>query len=159
MDAAHHVVHDRADGDELLDGVDALVLQAQLAHHRELGVDQLLAEVPQVEMNDRSVRRFDRPTLLDFMHEGLGQPVPRSELHAAQHRRWLRLAQVVVLEVAVAVLVEQPATFSARRLGNEDARERKPGRVVLDELHVLERRTGAVGQAPCRRLCRCWRWW
>src|SRR5688572_5630555 len=97
-------------------------------------------------MNDRPVRRFDRPPLLDFLHEGLRQPVPGSELHAAEHWCGLRGAQVVVLEVAVAVLVEQPATFGARRLGNEDARERKAGGMVLDELHVFEWRTGLIGQ-------------
>ena len=56
------------------------------------------------------------------------------------------LAEVVVLQVAVAVLVEQPAALGPGRLGDEDAGERQAGRVVLDELHVLERRAGPVGQ-------------
>src|SRR5215203_5448390 len=95
--AAHHVVHHRTDGDQVLDGVDALVLQTQLTHHGKLDIDQLRAQVAQVEMNDRPVRRLDRAPLLDFLYEGLRQPVPRSELHAAKHWRGLRRAQVVVL--------------------------------------------------------------
>ena len=84
VDAAHHVVHDGPDRDQLVHGVDALVLQAQLAHERELGVDQLLAEVPQVEVDDRAVRRVGGAALLHLVHERLGQPVARAELHAAQ---------------------------------------------------------------------------
>jgi hypothetical protein len=102
--------------------------------------------VSQVEMNDGPVRRLDRPALLNFVYEGLGQPVAWSELHAAQYRRGLWLAQVVVLEIAVAVFVEQPAALGARRLGDQDASERKSGWVILDELHVLERRACTVGQ-------------
>ena len=79
-------------------------------------------------MDDRPVRRLDRPALLDFVHEGLRQSVAWSELHAAQHRGGLGLARVVVLEVAVSVLVEQPAAFGAGGLGDEDARERESGR-------------------------------
>ena len=55
-------------------------------------------------------------------------------------------AQVVVLQVAVAVLVDQPAAFGPGRLGDQDAGERQAGRVVLDELHVLQRGAGAVCQ-------------
>ena len=57
VDAAHHVVHDRPDRDQLGHRVDPLVLQAQLAHERDPGLDQLLAEVAQVEVDDRAVRR------------------------------------------------------------------------------------------------------
>ena len=86
VDAAHHVVHDRADRDQLGDRVDPLVLQAQLAHERQLGVDQLLAEVPQVEVDDRPVLRLDGTALLDLVDERLREPVARAELHAAQLR-------------------------------------------------------------------------
>ena len=80
------------------------------------------------------------------LHERLRQAVARAQLHAAEHRLRLRLAEVVVLQVAVAVLVDQVAALGARRLGDQDAGERQAGRMVLDELHVLERRAGAVGQ-------------
>ena len=58
----------------------------------------------------------------------------------------VRLAEIVVLEVAVTVPVDQISAFGARRLRDEDAGERKAGRVVLNELHVLERRAGAVSE-------------
>ena len=56
VDATHHVVHDRADRDQLVHGVDPLVLQAQLAHEREFRLDELLAEMAQVEVDDRTPR-------------------------------------------------------------------------------------------------------
>ncbi len=62
----------------------------------------------------------------------------------------LGLAEVVVLQVAVAILVEQPAALGPGRLGDEDAGERQAGRVVLDELHVLERRARRGTPGPCR---------
>ena len=147
VDAAHHVVDDRADRDQLVHGVDPLVLQAQLPHEGQLGVDEVRAEVAEVEVDHRTPRRVRRTTLRDLVDEGLRQPVARAELHAPQLRLWRRCAEVVVLEVAVAVLVDQPATFGPGGLGDEDAGERQPGRVVLDELHVLERRARAVGEA------------
>ena len=53
--------------------------------------------------------------------------------------------EVVVLQVAVAVLVDQDAALAARALGDQDAGAGQPGRMVLDELHVLERHAGAIG--------------
>jgi hypothetical protein len=131
---------------ELGDGVDVLVLQAQLAHERELAVDELRTEMAQVEVHYRAVWRFDDPALLRLVDKGLGEPVTRAELHAAQHWRRARRAEVVVLQVAVAVLVEQPAPLGSRGLRDEDAGERQPGRVVLDKLHVLQRCAGSPGQ-------------
>ena len=60
MHAAHHVVHDRPHRDQLLDRIEVLVLEAQLAHERDLGVDLLLAEMPQIQVHDVAVRRLDR---------------------------------------------------------------------------------------------------
>src|SRR5262249_345561 len=48
--------------------------------------------------------------------------------------------------VAVAVLVEEPAALGSGSLGDEDPGEGQPGRMVLDELHVLERRAGPIGE-------------
>jgi hypothetical protein len=55
-------------------------------------------------------------------------------------------AQVIVLQVAVAILVDQITAFGACCFRDQNAGEREPCRVVLDELHVLERRTSAVGE-------------
>ena len=90
MHAAHHVVDHRPHRDQLPHRVDVLVLQAQLAHERDLGVDDLLAEVAQVEVDHRAVRRVDGPPLLHFLHEGLREAVAGSQFHAAQHRFRIR---------------------------------------------------------------------
>ena len=45
--------------------------------------------------------------------------------------------QVVVLQVAPVLVVEQDAAFAARGFGDQDAGARQAGGVVLDELHVL----------------------
>ena len=47
--AAHHVVHDRTHRDQLGHRIDVLVLEAQLAHERDLRLDVRLAQVPEVE--------------------------------------------------------------------------------------------------------------
>ena len=43
-DAAHHVVRDRADGNELVDHVHLQVLEGELAHHGQFLVDLCLTE-------------------------------------------------------------------------------------------------------------------
>ena len=140
VNATHHVVHYRSHWDQLGHGVDVLVVAAQLAHERQLCVDQVGAEVSQVEVDDGSIRGVDGPSLFLLVHERLGHPVPGPELHAAQ--LWLRrgFAEVVVLQVAVAVFVQQPTTLRSRGLGDQDSGERQSGGVVLDEFHVFQRR-------------------
>ena len=56
-----------------------------------------------------------------------------------------RGAQVVVLQVPIAVLVDHDPTLAARRLGNQDARTGQAGGVVLDELHVLQADPDSIG--------------
>ncbi|COU66547.1 Uncharacterised protein [Mycobacterium tuberculosis] len=72
-----------------------------------------------------------------LVYEGLRQSVPGPELHTAQPGLGRGLAEVVILEVAVAVFVEQPAAFSSCGLGDQDPGERQSGGVVLDEFHVF----------------------
>src|SRR5204862_8307770 len=72
--------------------------------------------------------------------------VPRPQLHLAEDRLWLGFSQVIVLQVAVAVLVEHPASFRARPFSDEDAGDREPGGMVLDKLHVFMGHTRAIGQ-------------
>src|SRR5215813_9813521 len=136
--AAHHVMHHRAHWDHLLDRINALILQTQLAHEWNLRVDLFLAQMADVEVDDVAVWGFDGAALFVLLDEGLRQAVARPELHRTQHGLRLRLAEVVILQVAVAVLVEQIAALGARGFGDQNAGERQPGRMVLDELHVLE---------------------
>jgi hypothetical protein len=64
-------VDDGSHRHELGDGVDVLVLQAQLPDERKFAVDELRAEMAQVEVHDRTVRRVDDPALLHLVDEGL----------------------------------------------------------------------------------------
>jgi hypothetical protein len=86
VDAAHHVVHHRAHWDQLVHGVDPLILEAQLAHEGKLRVDELLAEVAQVEVDDGAVGRVRRAALLGLVYERLREAVARAELHAPELR-------------------------------------------------------------------------
>jgi hypothetical protein len=77
---------------------------------------------------------------------GLAEPVARPELHRLVARRRLGRAEPVVLQVAVAVLVEQEAAFAAACLGEQKAGARHARGVVLHELHVAQRHAVAVGE-------------
>src|SRR5207247_872993 len=79
-----------------------------------LPLDHLLPQVAHVEVDVVAVRSFERAPLLLLLDEGLGEPVAGTQLHGPEHGLRLRLAQVVVSEIAVAVLVEEPATLGAR---------------------------------------------
>ena len=87
---AHHVVDDRPHWYQFLDGIDVLVLQAQLPHKRQPGVDHLFAQVAKIKMNDGAVRSICRVALFHFLDEGLGETIARPEFHVAQDRlgRW-----------------------------------------------------------------------
>src|SRR2546426_4440292 len=93
-----------------------------------------------------AVRAFERAPLLLLLDERLREPIARAELHGAQHRLGLGLSEVVVLKEAVAVLVEEPAALRAGGLGDQDPGEGQAGGMVLDELHVFERRARAIRQ-------------
>src|SRR5262249_37328078 len=76
--------------------------------------------------------------------ERLAEPVARSELHRLQSRPWIGGPKTVILQIAVAVLEGEDGTLSARTLGYQYAGAGEPGRVILDELHVLERDARAI---------------
>src|SRR5439155_7310807 len=86
-----------------------------------------------------------------FLHERLRQPVARTQLHGRQLRvlrimNIERLAEVVILQIAVAVFVDEDAAFAAGRFGDQYAGAGEAGRVILDEFHVLERRSSPIGK-------------
>ena len=124
-------------GDHRFDGIEVRVLQAQLSNERQRLVDLLLADVPDVQVHIGTVRSVQRASLLLFLNEGLRQPVTRTEFHGAQHRRGLRFAEVVILEVTVTLLIEEPTPFGTRGFGNQDSGCRQPRGGILDEFHVL----------------------
>src|SRR3989304_5400550 len=72
-----------------------------------------------------------------------------------------RLTQIVVLQIAVTILVDSNAPFSASCLGNEDSCSGKTSWMVLDKLHVFECHPSPIGHGHCisglnRPICREW---
>ncbi len=137
VDSTHHVVLHRAHGDRVLDDVDADELAAELAHERELAVDHVLAEVPYIQVHVLAVRPFESAPLFELGHHRPRDDVARAELHLVRH---------VALEEALAQVVQQVASLSPDRLGDQDAGERQPGRMELHHLHVFEADPRAVGE-------------
>src|SRR5207248_10300450 len=115
---------------QLFDGIDVLVLQAQLAHKRQPSVDHFFAHVAKIKMDDWSVWSFRRAALLHLFDEGLGKTIAGTEFHIAQHRLVRRSAEVVILKVAVPILVDQISALGASRFRDENARERQAGGMV-----------------------------
>ena len=146
-DAAHGVVHSRADGDGILHRVDAGKGLGGLGNERQALVDLLLAQVAQVQVDGRAVGSVDGAAFLALVPEGLREPVTRAKLHGLGTRPGIQRAQAVVLQVAVAVAVDQDAAFAAAAFGHENAGARQAGGVVLHELHVAQRHAGPVGHA------------
>src|SRR5437870_12078630 len=99
---------------QLFDGIDVLVLQAQLAHKRQPTVDHFFPHVAKIKMDDWSVWSFRRAALPHLFDEGLGKTIARTEFHVAQNRlvRWR--AEAVVLELTVPVLIDQTPALGAR---------------------------------------------
>ena len=146
-DAAHGVVHGRADGDGILHRIDTGKGLGGLGNERQALVDLLLAQVAQVQVDGRAVRGVDGTTFLALMPEGLREPVTWAKLHGLRTRPGIQRAQAVVLQVAIAVAVDQDAAFAAAAFGHENAGARQAGGVVLHELHVAQRHAGPVGHA------------
>ncbi len=144
---AHHVVHHGADRHRLLDDIDAEVGLGQFAHQRQAFVDLLFAEVAHVKQHAFAPLRSDGIALLQFVPVGLADAVARTQFHGLQLRLAHRSfgAHAVVGQVAAAVLIHQDPAFTAAGFGQQAAGVGQSGRVVLDELHVLKRRAGAVG--------------
>src|SRR6266699_1631250 len=102
--------------------------------------------MPQVEMDIIAIGSMKAAAFLELADHCLRNAVAWSQLHAAKHRCRRRLAQVVILEEAVVILVKQPSTLSTRGLGDQNSSEGQPRRMVLHHLHVLERRARTVSE-------------
>ena len=151
VDPAHHVMHDGAHRDRLFDRVDAHVADRKLSHHGDLAVDGGLTKVANVEVDIVAVWAFEGAAGCSFLDEGLGETIPGPELHRPLLRMVFvgdveGLAKVVVLEIAPALIVDHDAALAASRLGDEDPGARQARRMVLDELHVLQRHPCPVGE-------------
>ena len=119
--------------DGLLGDVDAREVAADQDDLAERLVDALLRDDRDVQ-GDGAVR--EAAALVDLGLLGAGDDVARCELH---------LVRRVALHEALALGVQEVGALAARALGDQEALARERGRVVLDHLHVHERRADAVG--------------
>ena len=144
-------MHHRPHRNQFLHRINIFIAQAKLAHERQLAIDQSFAQMAQIEMHHRPVRPIYRAAFLHFSDVCLRQPVARPQFHGFLLRMLgvvdvERLAEVVVLQITVAVLVDQDAALAAGRLGDQDAGAGQSRRMILDELHILQRRARAISQ-------------
>ena len=100
----------------------------------------------QIEQHRLALRRGDGVALALLMPERLAEPVARPKLHVFVARLGLGRPQPVILQIAIAILVEQEGAFAAAGLGDQNAGAGQAGRMVLNELHVAQRHAVPVGQ-------------
>ena len=136
-DAAHRVVRGRQHRHRLGVRLDAEVGARELGDVGQLLVDDRGLEVGDVEV-EVVVVRAGAAALADLERHRAGDDVARREV--LQGRR-------VALHEALAAGVAQDRALAACGLGQQDAEAREPGRVELEELHVLERQALAPDDA------------
>src|SRR5271170_2948699 len=100
----------------------------------------------QIEMDHVAIGALDRAPLFHLLDEGLRKTVARAKLHGPKNRLLMRYSEVVILQVAIAVFVDQQTALGARSFGYQDAGEGQAGRMVLHHLHVFERSAGLVSE-------------
>ena len=100
----------------------------------------------QIEQHRVALRRGDGAALALLVPERLAQAVARPKLHVFVARLGLGRPQPVILQIALAVLVEQESAFAAARLGDQNAGAGQAGRMILNELHVAQRHAVPIGQ-------------
>ena len=101
----------------------------------------------QVEIDHIAVAKLAGAARLLLLPEGLGEFVPWPQFHIFVFRLAKRSfwAQAVILQIAVALFIEQNAAFAPARFGNQNARTGQAGGVVLDKLHIPQRHTVTIG--------------
>lgn len=119
----------RHDRHGLDDGIDAEVGAGELGDVRQLGLEDLGAEVRAVEQHVVLVRA-GAAALRDLLDHAARDDVTRGEVLDGRG---------VALHEPLAAGVAEDRALAARALGEEDAEAGQAGRVELEELHVLQR--------------------
>jgi hypothetical protein len=136
-DAAHVVVHGRQYGNGLAGHVDTGEDARGFGDPRQPLPDDLVAQVLEVQVNVVPMLA-DTAALVDLDRHRPGHDVARGEI--------LRVRSIALHE-SLAGRVREVAAFAARALGDQAARAVYPGRMKLNELHVLQRQPGAQHHA------------
>ena len=144
-DAPHGVVHRGQHRYGRTRGINTEELLCQLIDLRQALAQLLLAEVAQIQVHDLAVRAIDGAPLLFFMPVRLAETIARAEFHRLVTGSGFSRAKPVVLQVAVAILVDEKTALAAAGLGKQEPRARHAGRVILHEFHVAQRNAMPVG--------------
>src|SRR5665811_1222490 len=113
-----------------------MCIRDRVTYARKTFQDTLRSQVPEVQMDEST--SSDTTALVDLRLYGARGDVPRSELHGLRG---------VFLHEALTGLIEEIPALAARTLRHEDVRSKQAGRMELNELHILERGAGVVGQS------------
>ncbi|KAG0922825.1 hypothetical protein G6F31_019753 [Rhizopus arrhizus] len=117
--AAHLIVDGRNDGDRFLDRVDVAELDGDFADRGQTLVDDVGAQVVQLQ-DDVAAVRTETAAFLDFLVHRAGHEVTRSQI--LQRGR-------IALHEAFAILVQEDAAFATQAFVNKHARAGHAGRV------------------------------
>ena len=100
-----------------------------------------LAEVTQVEINHIATWRGDGVAFTPFVPEGLRNFVAWTQFHIFVFRLAQRSfrAHAVILQITVAIFVDQNTTFTAAAFCHQDTGTGQTGWVILNEFHVTQR--------------------
>ena len=120
----------------LVNRINADVILGQLAHEGNPLIDLALAQMPQIQVNVGAIGSFKNPTGPLFVDKSARNHIARPQFH---------LAGQILAQIAVALIIDQVATLAARCFGHQDSGTRKPRRMILHKLHVLERTAGPIG--------------
>ena len=131
LDPAHLVVHARLDGNRLLEDVDVGEIAGNVEDLRKLLSDNLFPQVATVQQH----AAVDAASLVDLRLLRPGHHVPGRKLHHAGS---------VALHETLSLAVEQVCALSSGALRYEHAAALERRRMVLDHLHVHERRARPV---------------
>ena len=141
FDTAHGVVCGRTYRNRFFNRIDANVRFRQFADERQTFMQFFLAEVTQVEINHIATRRGDGVAFTPFVPEGLRNFVAWTQFHIFVFRLAQRSfrAHAVILQITVAIFVDQNTAFTAAAFGHQDTGTWQTGWVILNEFHVTQR--------------------
>ena len=113
--AAHGVMHGRPDGDRRHRRIDVHEFSGEFADERQPLLQLGAPEMAQIEIDGLAARRRHRAPLALLVPEGLAEAVARAELHRLVAGLRRDGSEPVILQIAVAVLVQQDSRLRRGR--------------------------------------------
>ncbi|MNL42037.1 hypothetical protein D3C87_1644730 [compost metagenome] len=118
--------------------IDADVGFCQFTNERQTLQQFLLAKMTQVEVNHIAARRRNGVAFAPLVPERLGHFVARAEFHIFVFRLAKRGfgAHAVILQIAIAIFIDQNPAFTAAAFRHQNAGTRQTGWVILHKFHI-----------------------